>query len=162
MLGLGITKTVILLSVSALVGGCVFRPPGTAEESTRLEHAGKAYAPPVEQREIPELPENPTWQDILHRAFLANGDLEAAYFDWAAAFARIDQAANWPNSNVAPTFSYLFSGGKMKAWDRTTINVGFDPMQNVSFPTKTAQAGRVAFDNARAAGQRFAAKKFAL
>ena len=162
MLGLRVIRTFILISITALLGGCVLRPPGTAEEAARLEQAGKRYAPPVEQREVPELPENPTWQDVLHRAFLANGDLEAAYFDWAAAFARIDQAANWPNSNVAPTFSYLFSGGKMKAWDRTTVNVGFDPMQNVSFPTKTAQAGRVALENARAAGQRFAAKKFAL
>src|SRR5256885_4068124 len=48
----------------------------------------------------------------LFRSFLANGDLEAAYFDWAAAFARIDQAANWPNSNLAPTFSYMFSGDR--------------------------------------------------
>lgn len=162
MLRIRITRTLFLLSVTALLGGCVLRPPGTTEESARLEQAGKPYARPVEQRSLPELPENPTWQDVLHRAFLANGDLEAAYFDWAAAFARIDQAANWPNSNIAPTFSYLFSGGKMKAWDRTTINVGFDPMQNVWFPTKTAQAGRLALENARAAGQRFAAKKFAL
>jgi len=56
----------------------------------------------------------------------------------------------------------MFSGGQMKAWDRTTTNVGFDPMQNVSFPTKTARAGRQALENARAAGQRFAARKFAL
>jgi cobalt-zinc-cadmium efflux system outer membrane protein len=149
-----------LIGVTLLLSGCVLRPPGTADERARLERAGVPYVP--ESHEVPDLPDNPSWQDVLHRAFLANGDLEAAYFDWAASFARIDQAANWPNSNVAPTFSYLFSGGRMKAWDRTTVNVGFDPMQNVSFPTKTAKAGRVALENARAAGQRFAAKKFAL
>src|SRR5207253_8848696 len=53
-------------------------------------------------------------------------------------------------------------GGRRRAWARTTVGVGFDPMQNASFPTKTAQAGKVALENARAAGQRFAAKKFAL
>jgi outer membrane protein TolC len=49
----------------------------------------------------------------------------------------------------------------MKAWDRTTVYLAFDPMQSVSFPTKTARAGRQALENARAAGQRFAARKFA-
>jgi cobalt-zinc-cadmium efflux system outer membrane protein len=146
--------------IPLLLSGCVLRPPGTNDERARLDRAGAPYVP--ESHEVPDLPDNPSWQDVLHRAFLANGDLEAAYFDWAAAFARIDQAANWPNSNLAPTFSYMFSGGRMKAWDRTTVNVGFDPMQNVSFPTKTAKAGRVALENARAAGQRFAARKFAL
>src|SRR5258708_26947970 len=87
-----------------LLAGCVLRPAGTAEERERLVDAGRGYQPSVEARELPELPDSPTWQDVLHRAFLANGDLEAAYFDWAAAFARIDQAANWPNSNLAPSF----------------------------------------------------------
>jgi cobalt-zinc-cadmium efflux system outer membrane protein len=145
-----------------LAGGCVMRPAGTAVEQERLARAGAAYEPPVDKREIPKLPAEPTWQQVLHFAFVSNGDLEAAYFDWAAAMARIDQAANWPNANLAPNFSYMFSGGKMKAWDRTTVNVGFDPMRNVSFPTKTAQAGKMALESARAAGNRFAAKKFSL
>jgi outer membrane protein TolC len=145
-----------------LAGGCVLRPDETATEQERLTRAGAVYEPPVEKREIPQLPTEPTWQQVLHFAFLSNGDLEAAYFDWAAAMARIDQAANWPNTNLAPNFSYMFSGGKMKAWDRTTVNVGFDPMRNLSFPTKTAQAGKMALESARAAGERFAAKKFSL
>src|SRR6266478_5679725 len=157
-----IRRFIVITLPGVLLPGCVLAPKGTREEQSAVREAGRPYTQPFEQRNIPDLPANPTWQDVLHRAFLANGDLEAAYFDWAAAFARIDQAANWPNSNVAPTFSYMFSGGRMKAWDRTTVNVGFDPMQNVSFPTKTAKTGRVALENARAAGQRFAARKFAL
>jgi cobalt-zinc-cadmium efflux system outer membrane protein len=150
------------IGAGLLIGGCVLRPAGTADERARLDQAGRPYQPPVEERQLPDLSDQPTWQDVLHRGFLANGELEAAWFDWAAAMARIDQAANWPNSNLAPSFSYMFSGGRMKAWDRTTAGVGFDPMQNVSFPTKTARAGKVALENARAAGQRFGAKKFAL
>ena len=144
------------------VTGCVLRPAGTAEERARLDAAGKPFQPPIGQRELPEVPNPADWQSVLRRAFLSNGELEAAYFDWAAAMARIDQAANWPNSNLAPNFSYMFSGERMKSWDRTTVDVGFDPMQNVSFPTKTAKAGKVALENARAAGQRFAGRKFAL
>jgi cobalt-zinc-cadmium efflux system outer membrane protein len=154
--------TWLTLSLTLVLSGCVLRPAGTTEERTRLTTAGQPYAPPVEQRELPDVPDPADWRSVLRRAFLANGDLESAYFDWAAAMARIDQAATWPNSNLAPTFNYMFSGGRMKAWDRTTVNVGFDPMQNVSFPTKTAKAGQLALENARAAGQRFAARKFAL
>jgi outer membrane protein TolC len=156
------SRQLIVLALPLVAAGCVLRPAGTAEERARLTEAGRAYEPPVERRALPELPAEPTWRDVLHRAFLANGELEAAYFEWAAAFARIDQRANWPNANLAPSFSYMFSPGRMKAWDRTTVGVGFDPMTTLALPTKTAQAGRVALEEARAAGQRFSARKFGL
>ena len=50
-----------------------------------MKEAGKPYSRPFEDRTLPDLPANPAWQDVLRRAFLANGDLEAAYFDWKAA-----------------------------------------------------------------------------
>ena len=140
--------------------GCVLTPQGAIEERARADAAGKPFKPPVEQRVLPELPAQVTWQDVLHRTFLANGELEAAYFDWKAALARIPQAAGYPNTNLAPQFSYLFSPGHMKAFDRTTVNVGFDPMQNLSFPTKVAQAGKIALEEARAAGMKFQETKF--
>lgn len=99
---------------------------------------------------------------MLSRAFLANGELESSYFEWKAAFTRIDQVATWPNSNVALSFGYLFSPGNMKAWDRTTIGAGFDPSMNLSLPVKTRTAGKVALDAAREAGDRFRAVKFDL
>jgi outer membrane protein TolC len=94
--------------------------------------------------------------------FLTNGDLEAAYFDWKSAMARIPQVANYPNTNLAPSFSYMFSNEQMKTWDRTTVNIGFDPMENLSFPTKVAKAGEAALENARAAGRKFEVVKFDL
>ena len=102
------------------------------------------------------------WRDILSRAFLANGELESSYFEWKAAFARIDEVATWPNSNVALSFSYMFSSGNMKAWNRTTIGAGFDPSMNLSLPVKTRTAGKVALDAAREAGDKFRAVKFDL
>jgi outer membrane protein TolC len=56
----------------------------------------------------------------------------------------------------------MFSGENLKSWNRTTLRVGVDSMQNLSFPTKILAAGRVALDEAEAAGHRFAAAKFAL
>src|SRR5439155_18110304 len=110
-------------------------------------------ARPVESRALPELPDHPSWRDVLHRAFLANGELEAAYFEWQAAVARINQAAAYPNSNVAVGFDYMFSGERMKSWDRTTISAGFDPSLYLALPTKVTKAGEGARDEARAAGQ---------
>ena len=152
------------LALLLLAGGCVLTPRGTKEEQAAVEHAGRdaQYEETFDKRDLPDLPPNPQWRDVLQRAFLANGDLEAAYFEWKAAMARIPQAAGYPNSNLAPSFSYMFSGGRMKAWDRTTVNVGFDPMENLAFPTKVSQAGKVALEQARAAGKRFAAQKFEL
>lgn len=145
-----------------LASGCVLAPPETNHEKARLDDAGKPFEPAVENRETPELPDTPTWREVLRRAFLTNGELEASYFQWKAAMYRIDQAATWPNSNVSLGFSYLFSGEKMKSWDRTTISAGFDPAMNLSFPTKTMQAGKVALDDARAAGLKFEQDKFNL
>src|SRR5947209_16171446 len=116
-----------LLCAAALafaVGGCVLAPPGTRQEQARLAEAGKPFDRPFERRALPELPAEPTWRDVLHRAFLTNGDLEAAYFEWAAAMAKIPQAGGYPNTPLALGFSYMFSGGRMKSFDRTTITAG--------------------------------------
>lgn len=145
-----------------VASGCVLAPQGTLEEQAKLDAASPTYETPVEARPLPKLNGQVRWRDVLHRAFLANGELESAYFEWKAAFARIDQAATWPNSNVAVSFSYMFSPENMKAWDRTTIGVGFDPSMNLSLPIKVEKAGEVALEGARQAGERLRALKFEL
>jgi outer membrane protein TolC len=155
-------RAVPVAGLAVLLGGCVLAPRGTRQEQARLTTVGKTYDTPFEKRQLPELPDEPGWPDVLRRAFLANGELEAAYFEWKAALSRIPQVANYPNTNLAPTFGYMFSGERMKSFDRTTVNVGFDPMENLAFPTKVAQAGKIAFQEARAAGKRFEVVKFDL
>src|SRR4051812_12332400 len=157
-----IDKRVTAVLVLSILSGCVLAPRETADEQAKLRAAGTTFESPIEQRILPELSTPATWRDVLQRAFLANGELESAYFEWKASLTRIPQVANYPNTNLAPNFSYMFSGERMKSWDRTTINVGFDPMENLSFPTKVAQAGKIALDQARAAGEKFRAAKFEL
>jgi cobalt-zinc-cadmium efflux system outer membrane protein len=99
---------------------------------------------------------------VLHRAFLANGELEAAYHEWAMANARVPQRGAWPNSPLMVEFEYMFSAERMKSWDRATVTASPDPMENLSFPTKTYQSAKVAMKDAQAAGERFAAAKFDL
>ena len=142
------------------LSGCVLRPAGTDEERAKLDRVGTSFERPYEQRELPELPADPAWRDVLHRAFLANGDLEVAYFNWKAAVHRIDMAAAYPNTNLSLGFEYMFSSESMKSWDRTTVTAQPDPMANLAFPTKVKQAGRIALADAQAAGERFRSAKF--
>ena len=160
--GMASVRVVTLVGLVSLLSGCVLAPGGAKNEQAALREAGQPYRKPFPQRDLPELPPAPEWPDILHRAFLANGDLEAAYFEWAAAVSRIQQAGAYPNTPVSVGFEYMFSGGNMKAWDRTTVTVAPDAMENLSFPTKTYQAAKVALDDAQAAGKRVLAAKFDL
>jgi outer membrane protein, heavy metal efflux system len=152
------------LCMTMLLGlnGCVLAPVGTQEEQEKLNSAAPAFEPPFETRQLPTLPTPAGLRDVLRRAFFANGELESAYFEWKAAFSRIDQAATWPNSNVAVNFSYMFSPENLKAWDRTTIGAGFDPSMNLSLPIKVQTAGEVALESARQTGEKLRAVKFDL
>ena len=153
---------IFTLALATGLAGCVLAPQGTRDEQAKLNAASPPFEPQIGARQLPELPAVASWQDVLSRAFLANGELESSYFEWKAAFARIDQAATWPNSNVALSFGYMFSPGNMKTWDRTTIGAGFDPSMNLSLPVKTRTAGKVALDAAREAADKFRAVKFDL
>lgn len=152
-------RGVALLSI-LIAPGCVLTPEGTKEERNRAEKAGERYESKFEERKLPDIPDEPTWRNILARAFQADGELEAAYFRWNAALERIDAEGTWPNSDVNVGFDTMFSEGAMKTWDRTTFSLGFDAMENLSFPTKTAQAAKIALAEARAAGENFRAVKF--
>lgn len=156
----GPTVLAALLVLSAT--GCVLAPAGYEDERERAVTAGTPYAKPADERDLRELSAQPTWREVLERAFAANGDLEAAYFEWRAAVERVEMAAGWPNTDLMPSFSYMFSDGSMKAWDRTTVNLGFDASENLQLPVKTRKAAEVALAEARAAGERFRAAKFAL
>lgn len=142
--------------------GCVLTPAGTREERAQAGKAGEMYKKQFSQRALPELPPIATWRDVLSRVFLADGELEAAYFQWRAALERIDAEGSWPNSDVSIGYETMFSGAGVKSFDRMTFEAGFDSALSLSFPTKTAQRAKIALDEARAAGERFRAVKFDL
>lgn len=155
-------KTLMIAMLSLLATGCMMKPQGAKEHEEQLEQAGAPYQQPFEQRELPELPTPANWQDVLQRAFLANGDLEAAYHEWRAANERVGIESYWPNSNVTLGFDYMFSKESMKAWDRTTLSAGFDSANTLKLPMKTSKGGEQALEAARVAGHRFETAKFDL
>jgi outer membrane protein TolC len=155
-----IRSTVCAFSIAT--ASCVLAPPGHEAERERMLAAGRPYADAFEERALPELEQRPTWRELLERAFLANGDLERAYFEWRAAVERVEMAAGWPNTDLMPSFSYLFSSGSMQAWDRTTVSLAFDPSENLELPVKIRKAAEIALAEARAAGEQFRMAKFGL
>lgn len=153
-------RTLGVVTASLLLGGCVLAPREAKDERAALRLAGERYEAPFEKRELPELSERPQVDDVLRRAYLANGELEAAYFQWAAAVHRIQQAGGYPNTPLSIGFEQMFEGGT--SFDNTSISIGPDAMENLAFPPKVYQAAKVALDDARAAGKRFVAAKFDL
>lgn len=158
----GKIKTILMaggLSLALLAGGCVLAPSSRSDEQDRVDRAGKVYEKPADHRPLEPLAADPTWQEVLQRALLCNGDLESGYFEWQAAMARVQQAGAYPNVNLSLGFEYMLSSDSMKGWDRTTLSGALDGLE---FPLKTAKRGKIALEEARAAGERFAAKKFAI
>lgn len=153
----------IVISLAFFISGCVLKPDEADDEQRRLDAAAGQYLTPMEKRELPDLPPEPTWRHVLRRAFLANGELEAAYHEWAMAVARIDVAGAYPSAPVSLGFEYMFSADNMKAWDRTTVSATFDNgAGGLPLPNKVKQDAVIATRDAQAAGERFAAAKFRL
>lgn len=154
------TKTVFQITVCALLAACSLTPSGFDAELKRSDLIGVHYSKLYEQRKIVELPVTPSWKDILQRALLVNGDLEASYFQWQASLAKVSSVSAYPNTNTMIGYSYLFSKSTMKSFDRSSFDIGFDTMQNLSFPSKVIKAGDVAFEDAQSKGQAVTVKKF--
>ncbi|MFT3787534.1 MAG: TolC family protein [Tepidisphaeraceae bacterium] len=146
--------------VALLLSGCVIKPGDSGKEVDRLNATGKQFGFTVSQRALPELPTGPTWQGVLQRAFLANGDLEASYHEWAMAVQRIDQTGTWPTSPVELGFDYMFSSERMKSFNRLTVSANL--MDGSALPNKTYIDAKIAWRDAQAAGERFRAAKFDL
>jgi hypothetical protein len=69
--------------------GCVLAPKGMEGERAALRAAGQPFESAIDARRLPELSSDPDWREVLRLAFLSNGDLEAAYFEWKAALERV-------------------------------------------------------------------------
>lgn len=151
----------MMLALAVAASGCVLAPRAAREEQAAVARAGEAYAVPFHERVLPEIPVAPTWRDVVRRALVANGELEEAYYAWAAAAHRIDQAGAYPNTPFSLDVTRALSGSG-SGFDRTSLVFGFDPMEDLAFPTKVYQAAKVATDEARTAGHRLVALRFDL
>jgi len=148
-------KRALILGL-VILSGCAIRPAGEDEERAKAQAVGKPY----EERNLPTLVKDASWQDVLRYAILANGELEQRYWEWRSALEMIPQDAS---PGTSPTISYgaMFENGAT-SWNRQSIGLGSDPMNNIPWPGKLAAAGERALEMARAAGFRFERAKFDL
>ncbi len=144
-------RAALVLALSC--AGCVLAPKGLDDERAALARADQQWSRPLAERALPELPAEPAIDDLLRRAELASPELESAWQDWRAALSRVVVESSWPDASLSLSLEQMFPGGLDV--DRTKLGLGFDPM--LTFPTKVAARGRVAFDEARASGERFRA-----
>lgn len=157
------SKTLWMFALLPTLGSsCVLAPAGLKAERAKLDAQDGDYASEFAARVWPALPESPALEDFLQRAFLSNGEIEAAWHAWRAAVAKVTRMSTWPNTNVELGLEHVFSSENVKAWDRTTLSAGFDAADTLELPSKTAQRGDVALAEARAAGERFRSAKFGL
>lgn len=140
-----------------LLAGCAVRPAGEKQERARIDEAGRTFA---EQAPPPALPGTPTADDYVEYALRRNAGLQTRFWEWRSAIERIPQVSSYPR--LAVGFDTMFSSESITAWNRTTLRAANDSMSNIPFPTKLAAQGRIALENARAAGERFLEAKYLL
>ncbi len=131
-------------------------PRGVREERAAAALEGKAYGPPRPQRGLPALSEPLAVDALLQHAFLGNASLEADYHLWRQALERVSPAGSWEQPQLS--FKYLTSSGKMRAWDRTTLELS----QTIPLAGKPGLKKDAAFAEAMAARRRFENAKFLL
>ena len=147
------TKLSAIVATALLIGGCTVHPTGERQERQASLLAGKPFLQPIEKRRLPPLPLNPTPDDLVRRAVIANAELEQRYWEWRAAIEQIPQDGTQA-TNLAVSIGSSITNGSTRL-DRTTIAAGNDPMNDIVLPVKLSAAARRALENARATGMRY-------
>ena len=142
------------------LAGCTVHPSGERAERQAALRAGAPFTQPVERRQVPPLPDNPTPDDLVRRALLASPDLEQRYWEWRSAVEQIPQDGTQA-TNLALFGSTSITRGRMSR-ETSTLSLGNDPMADIVLPAKLSVAAERALDNARAAGLRFRKAQFEL
>lgn len=87
----------LVVSLTACVG---VRTPGEKAARRELQHIGKQYRPDGFKPALPSLTTNSPLQDFLRFAVLNQPQVEAAYFDWAAAVQRVTVERSLPDPRL--------------------------------------------------------------
>jgi len=138
-----------------LVGlaGCTVHPPGEREERAAAVQMGQPFEKPIEVRQMPQLPANPTSEQLVGYAVRTNAELEQHYWEWRSAIEQIPQDATQATTlNVAAGTSITNGNTSLGS---STLTLANDPMTDIKWPDKLDAAARQALENARAAGRRF-------
>jgi outer membrane protein TolC len=150
------------LTVVLLVGlsGCTIHPPGEFEERATAVQMGKPFERPIEVRQIPPLPGNPTPDQLVEYALLSNGDLEQHYWEWQSAIEQIPQDGTQTTTLNVAAGTNITNGHT--SWGSSSVTLANDPMTDIKWPGKLDAAAKQTLENARATGRRFIKAKYDL
>jgi len=143
------------VTVVLLVGlaGCTVHPPGEREERAAAVQMGKPYEKPIEVRQIPPLPANPTSDQLVEYALLNNAELEQHYWEWRSAIEQIPQDATQTTTLNVAAGTTITNGHT--SWGSSSLTLANDPMTDIKWPGKLDAAAKQALENARSTGRRF-------
>jgi len=152
-------RTLPLAAAFGALAACSVQPPGEAEERARLEAAGWAYRQALWARPWPVLSAAAPLSVYLAHAELGNGDLEAAYARWRAAFQRVPQAGTQPTTAMLG-LEHRLDGGA--ALERTALMLMSDAMNNLLLPGALEARAAAALAAARTRAAEFDAERLRL
>ncbi|HVT80049.1 MAG TPA: TolC family protein, partial [Phycisphaerae bacterium] len=133
--------------------GCTAHPRGESYERTLAAQAGAAYAQPFEKRRLPALKPDASPGELVQYALLANGDLEAKYWQWRAALEQVPIEGT-QKSGLELSAETMIMDGNSNLED-TTLGIANDAMNSLQIPSKLATDARRALHEAQAAARRF-------
>jgi outer membrane protein TolC len=143
-----------------MIVGCTVHPTGEHEERNAAQTAGKSFEKPIEDRQLPQLPDNPSPGQLVQYSLLTNAELEQRYWEWRAAIEQIPQDGSQTSTlNLAAGTAITRGQGSLSA---STLALSNDPMTDIKWPSKLDAAAQQALENARAAGRRFRKAQFEL
>src|SRR5262245_40455723 len=141
---------VVLATALSVIAGCTSHPAGEKELRNSAMEAGRQYERTPEQRAAPPLAENPSAEELVRYALLTSPDLEQQYWEWRSAIEQIPQDGTQPTNLVVFAGVPITNGGT--SFDRTTVTIANDPMNDILWPSKPTTAAQRAPDNAKAVG----------
>jgi outer membrane protein TolC len=153
-------RALIALALALDLTACTMHPAGERQERAEATRAGEAYVHPIEKREVPSLAPGASPEQLVTYALLTNAGLEQKYWQWRAALEQIPQEGT-QKAGLAISFNSIIRNGSTAA-AMNSLGLGNDSMNNLVMPGKLETAARVALDEARAAGRRFAQARFDL
>ncbi len=155
-----IHRWLTVASLAGLVAGCTVHPPGEREERDAALQSGKPFDQRIESRQLPDLPENPTPDQLVTYALVANAELEQSYWEWRSAIEQIPQDGTQSATLNFSAGTAITNGHA--SWNSSTVALSNDPMTDIKWPGKLDAAAKQALQNAKAAGQRFLKAKYEL
>jgi outer membrane protein, heavy metal efflux system len=153
-------RGLILAASFIALAGCTVHPPGERDQRDAASQAGKPYAEPIDTRQAPQFPKNPTPDQLVEYALLTNADLEQRYWEWQSAIEQIPQDGTQPATLSFSAGTALTRGHA--SWSSTTVGLSNDPMSDIKWPSKLDASAKQTLENARAAGRRFFKAKYEL